>query len=719
LPADSATCLSANLLALSKRWGWIPDLSAASGGTVSFADDVVAIRASDGRWLPVHDSDPKAEANRWIDTRWPADRPPALACVIGAGLGYVIEELAGRERSLRILVLEPEPALAAAMLARRDWTPLVAAGRLMVLVGPGYQGQHDAGRLLPPGDVTPWVLPHPIICGARPDAARTAARIIRVASESAAGNEDARQRFAPTYVLNTSRNVPMLARESDVARLFGRCRESAVVVAAAGPSLNRNIEELRPYRDEVTLVAVDTAMRPLLAAGLAPDIVVAVDPSALNARHLTDLPPCASTALVAEASLRPEALESFAGRIFACRVGRHDPWPWLQSVGLDCGLVRAWGSVTTTAFDLALKLDGDPIVFIGADLAYTDGRPYCRGITFDADWNALGRPLDDVLSEIVRTSGTIELDDVNGEPVRTSETLKAFADWLIAEIALSRRSIWNATGAGILAIANRSPLADIFAGTAGRRAAAPQWPFAGDVAQSAARKVDRLDARLLVPSPVVSVAVTDPETPTGPSAYARLTSDERVQRTRMLAAQKRSDVERWSDPRNLYCRSAMVRASAAAQFIPDDCRVLDLGAGGEAMRNCLGPGCTYVPADLVARGASTVVVDLNRGEFPSGCYDVVVALAVLEYVYDVEALLRRAAGTASLALITYCAQPNRDSDGERFGWFNRFTFVDLLDVIHRAGWHVARADVTLEEPAFTQWFLALRPAAPPLLQRSA
>jgi hypothetical protein len=718
LPADSSTCLSANLVALSQRWGFIPDLSAASGDAVSFADGV-AIRAADGRWLPVHDGDPKAEANRWIDTRWPAGRPPTLACVIGAGLGYVIEELAARVTSLRILVLEPEPTLAAGMLARRDWTPLVAAGRLMVLVGPGYRGQHDVGRFLPPGDATPWVLPHPIICGARPDAARAAARIIGVARDSAARNEEARQRFAPTYVLNTSRNVPMLARESDVARLFGVCRGSAVVVAAAGPSLNRNAEELRPYRGQVTLVAVDTAMRPLLAAGLAPDIVVAVDPSAANARHLTNLPPCASTALVAEASLTPAALESFTGRIFACRVGRHDPWPWLQSVGLDRGLVRAWGSVATTAFDLALKLEGDPIVFIGADLAYTDGRPYCRGITFDEDWNALERPLDEVLSEIVRTSGTIELGDVNGTLVRTSETLKAFADWLTAEIALSNRSIWNATGAGILAIANRAPLADILAATAGRRAAPPRRPFATDGARSAARRGDRFDARLLVPSPVESIEVPAPETPAGPSAYARLTIEERVQRTRTLAAQKRSDVERWADPRNLFCRSAMVRATAAAQFIPDDCRVLDLGAGVEAVRKCLGPGCTYVPADLVARNASTVVVDLNRREFPKGRFDVVVALAVLEYVYDVEALLRRAAGSASLALVTYCAQPNRDSEGERFGWYNRFTFVDLLDVVHRAGWQVARADVTLEEPAFTQWLLALRPVAPPSAQGPA
>ena len=48
--------------------------------------------------------------------------------------------------------------------------------------------------------------------------------------------------------------------------------------------------------------------------------------------------------------------------------------------------MRAWGSVLTTAYDLAVKLGCDPIVFIGADLAYTDAQPYCRGTVYEENW---------------------------------------------------------------------------------------------------------------------------------------------------------------------------------------------------------------------------------------------------------------------------------------------------------------------------------------------
>ncbi len=461
-PADSAVWLDTNLAALEHRWGWVPDISTVDTDAIGW-DAGVTIRAPDGRSLPVHDlRDPYAEAERWIAGRWPSDRRVTLACVIGAGLGFVVESLLARERGLNVLVLEPEPALAVMMLARRDWTEAIAAGRLMLLAGPDYRGEADASRLAR-ADRPPCVLPHPAICLARPDAAKRAARVVAAAIERARANDDARRRFALPYVLNTSANVRTIARERDAAALFGTRRGTPIVVAAAGPSLDRNIEELRPWRDRVTLVAVDTAARPLLAAGLSPDFIVAVDPSAVNARHITGLPSCPRTALVCEGSIPASALAGFADRSFVFRVGNHAPWPWLRSVGLDRAVLRAWGSVTTTAFDFALKLEGDPVVFIGADLAYSDDRIYCGGMTFEPDYIGLGRPLADTWRDMAHAPGTVEVTDINGGAVRTSPTLMAFNEWLMEQAALAHRAVWNATGAGILALARRAPLSTILA----------------------------------------------------------------------------------------------------------------------------------------------------------------------------------------------------------------------------------------------------------------
>src|SRR5439155_23928291 len=130
-------------------------------------------------------------------------------------------------------------------------------------------------------------------------------------------------------------------------------------------------------------------VRPLLAAGIPPHVAVAVDPSDLNAQHLRDLPDTRGVWLVAEASVDPTVFPQFARRTFTFRVSNHHPWPWLDEHGLGRGQLQAWGSVLTTAFDLACKAGCNPIVFAGADLAYTGGLLYCRNTVYEPEWSHL------------------------------------------------------------------------------------------------------------------------------------------------------------------------------------------------------------------------------------------------------------------------------------------------------------------------------------------
>ncbi len=267
-------------------------------------------------------------------------------------------------------------------------------------------------------------------------------------------NDKARRKFAPRYLLNTLRNIPTIAASADVSALFNAATGVPAVVVAAGPSLDRNLEALRALAPHVLLIAVDTAARPLLEAGVEPQLVVAVDPSVLNARHLRDLPDTGRTWLVAEGSLDPSAFEWFAGRTFVFSVSDHEPWPWLRAAGLGRGRLRAWGSVLTSACDLALRAGCDPIVFAGADLAYTGGQPYCRGTVYEHDWalrTAQGEPLATVWAQMTAAKARLRSDDVHGRPVATSQALLAFRDWIVKEsVAHPGRRFINATEDGVL-----------------------------------------------------------------------------------------------------------------------------------------------------------------------------------------------------------------------------------------------------------------------------
>jgi hypothetical protein len=108
--------------------------------------------------------------------------------------------------------------------------------------------------------------------------------------------------------------------------------------------------------------------------------------------------------------------------------------------------------VVVTAFDLGVGLGGDPIVFIGADLAYTGGQPYCRGTVYEEDWDlrlAHGESLEDIWrGDVARHPAVVETHE--GEPVATARHLTQFRDALLHAARSTASTVVNATGAGIL-----------------------------------------------------------------------------------------------------------------------------------------------------------------------------------------------------------------------------------------------------------------------------
>jgi hypothetical protein len=96
----------------------------------------------------------------------------------------------------------------------------------------------------------------------------------------------------------------------------------------------------------------------------------------------------------------------------------------------------------------------DPIGFAGADLAYTNDRPYCHGVTFEEDWRRLahwGEPVTQQFRETIDRYEAVYETDVGGDQVRTAPHLRTFRDWLVEQMGkeTARRFI-NATGGGIL-----------------------------------------------------------------------------------------------------------------------------------------------------------------------------------------------------------------------------------------------------------------------------
>jgi hypothetical protein len=407
------------------------------------------VMTPDGRRIAVHASaDPVASADALVERCGPV----SLLVVIGFGFGYLLDALERRGSQTKVLAVEPVPAIARAMLSRRDVREWISGGRLALLVGPSFPDATEAWRLFGRDVATPPVLVTPLVEQAFPsDTAQARAAVARIVAGVKA-NAVARRKFAGRYLLNTLRNLPAIADEGDASALLNLFPGTPAIIVAAGPSLDATLPGIRARQGCAIIIAVDTAVRPLLAAGIQPHVAVSVDPSDINAQHLTGLPP-SPMALVGEGSLDPSVLPQFGGRTFVFRVSDHHPWPWLRRLGLDRGGLQAWGSVLTTAFDFAIKAGCSPLVFAGADLAYTRGLQYCRNTAYEPHWQHL--ETDEQRAEafkgyLAEKPHSLQ-PDVHGQLTITTREFMQFRDWIVARAAAARQcTVLNATGGGIL-----------------------------------------------------------------------------------------------------------------------------------------------------------------------------------------------------------------------------------------------------------------------------
>lgn len=413
----------------------------------------MSVQTADGRWVRMHGGrDPVTEADRFVAPAFAGGVPP-LIIVIGLGLGYVLDAVERRSGTTRVLAIEPLSDAMSLIASRRDLSDWLTSGRLSVYAGPAYLGAMDAFRLVDGRASSPPILVSSVLKREFPRETARAQAVADAIVSGARANEEARSRFAGPYLLNTLKNLPAIGAEADASALFNQFCDVPAIVVAAGPSLDANLESLRRVVDRALLIAVDTALRPLLAAGISPHLVVAVDPQEVNGRHMMDLPDTSGTGLVAEGSIDTGALSGFRGRTFVFKVSDHQPWRWLRPFGVDRGVLRAWGSVLTTAFDLSCRMGCDPVVFTGADLAYTDGCVHCRNTTHEAEWSQL--ETDDARIRAqqrdIEELATAAEPDIHGRPAATAPKFVQFRDWLVSR-ALNEpgRRVVNATGAGIL-----------------------------------------------------------------------------------------------------------------------------------------------------------------------------------------------------------------------------------------------------------------------------
>ncbi len=147
-----------------------------------------------------------------------------------------------------------------------------------------------------------------------------------------------------------------------------------VIVAASGPSLGTCLEQLRQYRHTYFLLAVSSALEPLLNAGIRPDACISTDGGYYAKAHLDILTkhnPGVPLLLAAEAACRPQLLRTCA--VVPLTYRSFPEAQILNSCGIPSLPAERNGTVSGTAVELALRLTTGPVYCCGLDLAPAKG----------------------------------------------------------------------------------------------------------------------------------------------------------------------------------------------------------------------------------------------------------------------------------------------------------------------------------------------------------
>jgi hypothetical protein len=183
-------------------------------------------------------------------------------------------------------------------------------------------------------------------------------------------------RMSRLWLKNLFANLALLPGASFLESLDA---SGPVVVAGAGPSLERALPWIQRLRSRVVLLAVDTALPVLADAGLEPDWVAALEAQTQNLQDfLPSLPRDAS--LLGEITACPQTLRLFTRRfLFSSRFYPLELFDRLAEHGLLPTPLPPRGSVGVTAVEAAMRVSRGPVLLAGLDFGYPGQQTHARG----------------------------------------------------------------------------------------------------------------------------------------------------------------------------------------------------------------------------------------------------------------------------------------------------------------------------------------------------
>lgn len=218
-------------------------------------------------------------------------------------------------------------------------------------------------------------------------------------------------RFRENFINNFICNLNSINKSTSVNSCIGKNNNIPAFIVSAGPSLEKNINDIvnnKNLLEKSIVISGSRTLKVLLDNGIKPDYLLTIDPVDYNyemiKEHLNSDIPLAFY----EYSNRKILRDYKGNKIYLASL--------LQNILEEFHSLRGTylgGSVAHTSVDMARALGCNPIILLGQDCAYTYDKHHSKETTFEFDAK-------------INQDTLITVKDVYGNDIKTDATLNQF-----------------------------------------------------------------------------------------------------------------------------------------------------------------------------------------------------------------------------------------------------------------------------------------------------
>ncbi|MBL8688759.1 MAG: DUF115 domain-containing protein [Rhodospirillaceae bacterium] len=352
--------------------------------------------------------------------------PPRLCptvCLFGLGLGYQLEVLSRLADVHHLIIYEPTPLFLSLSLWCADWPATIRAfnrdtGTLAIVTEPDGRRAGEIiwqiiiERLAPTHLTGALPVRH---YGAPPidEAIDYVNRRLPIAVSSRGYYKDQRRQLAQALTSLPKANGFLKASHPEIPK-------ADLFVVGAGPSLETTLPALASIRPHGMLVTCGSALRPVVHAGLVPDLHVELEtaPSTLNVIEAIGRPELLHTIpLATSTGIPPDVTGCFAKTFMFQRWG--SAGQFMGDIALS--LHHADPFVGNTALALGYALGFRRIFLFGVDFGFRDVRHHhARGTIYFKDGEGEARTdylhigVDEPVAGYDQASGFADIPSIDG-----------------------------------------------------------------------------------------------------------------------------------------------------------------------------------------------------------------------------------------------------------------------------------------------------------------